>query len=486
MGGTEDNLRVENKEVEEVQEEDKQRELDPNHPVPPFPAPTKCYTCPQCQRSISRRTFRPNLQLANMVLVIRQMYPMPGVQIPVSEYGICPKHQKVLKLFCQVDEEPICVPCQESESHKHHSVVPLDEVVQEYKDKLRGQLEPLRNCLERVQNMKAREEKRITELQKRMESELTSVAFIFIQLTDFLLKEQAQLDQGLRHINETQMMQMSSAASDLSVRATQLSHLLAQVEEQSGDMDFQKLNHIKKTLNKCREVRQEPLIPSWSCVTYQPQICENLKAAVVRKMKQVFCTFVKEDLTLDPDTAHPNLILSTDCRMVHLPGQQLEDEFYPKRSFSNYYVLASQGFCSGRHYWEVEVSGPTGWALGVADESFFHKQKMRSRGSFLDGSNFRPSGCNHLSQPQLSWGQSSPGKIWCMISQLKSQEEIIPSLDNIKRRLGVYLDYEAGHMEFYLLHNLTRIRRFTVTFLGERVFPFFRLFRNGTNMKICS
>jgi hypothetical protein len=51
----------------------------------------------------------------------------------VNEQGICPKHQEALKLFCEVDEEAICVVCRESRSHKQHSVVPLEEVVQEYK-----------------------------------------------------------------------------------------------------------------------------------------------------------------------------------------------------------------------------------------------------------------------------------------------------------------------------------------------------------------
>ena len=50
-----------------------------------------------------------------------------------NEQGICPKHQEALKLFCEVDEEAICVVCRESRNHKQHSVVPLEEVVQEYK-----------------------------------------------------------------------------------------------------------------------------------------------------------------------------------------------------------------------------------------------------------------------------------------------------------------------------------------------------------------
>ncbi|XP_006766919.1 PREDICTED: tripartite motif-containing protein 52 [Myotis davidii] len=50
-----------------------------------------------------------------------------------GEHGVCSEHQQALKLFCEVDEEAICVVCRESRSHEQHSVVPLEEVEQDYK-----------------------------------------------------------------------------------------------------------------------------------------------------------------------------------------------------------------------------------------------------------------------------------------------------------------------------------------------------------------
>lgn len=133
LGDVEDLRGEDEDEEEEVLEEDEEEELDPITQLPPPPAPRRCFTCPQCRKSFPRRSFRPNLQLANMVQVIRQMHPTPGRGSRVNEQGICPRHQEALKLFCEVDEEAICVVCRESRSHKQHSVVPLEEVVQEYK-----------------------------------------------------------------------------------------------------------------------------------------------------------------------------------------------------------------------------------------------------------------------------------------------------------------------------------------------------------------
>uniref|UniRef100_A0A8C3ULR2 RING-type domain-containing protein n=1 Tax=Catharus ustulatus TaxID=91951 RepID=A0A8C3ULR2_CATUS len=72
---------------------------------------------PRCRKTFLQRSFRPNLQLANMVQIIRQLHPRPRPRGPPE---LCEKHQEPLKLFCEVDEA-------------HHSVVPLDEVVQDCK-----------------------------------------------------------------------------------------------------------------------------------------------------------------------------------------------------------------------------------------------------------------------------------------------------------------------------------------------------------------
>ncbi|KAB0385834.1 hypothetical protein FD755_000790 [Muntiacus reevesi] len=136
LGGLRHDLRInvylqEEEILEEYDEDDE--ELYPDTHLAPPPAPPRQFTCPQCRKSFKRRSFRPNLQLANMVQIIRQMCPTSNRESRVNDQGICSKHQEALKLYCEVDKEAICVICRESRSHKQHSVVPLDEVVHEYK-----------------------------------------------------------------------------------------------------------------------------------------------------------------------------------------------------------------------------------------------------------------------------------------------------------------------------------------------------------------
>ncbi|XP_069330066.1 E3 ubiquitin-protein ligase TRIM52 isoform X2 [Eulemur rufifrons] len=137
LGGLRYDLRIdvypEEEEILEAYNEEQDEEVYPDIHPPPPPPPPRQFTCPQCRKSFTRRSFRPNLQLANMVQIIRQMCPTPYRGSRGNDQGICSKHQEALKLFCEVDKEAICVVCRESRSHKQHSVVPLEEVMQEYK-----------------------------------------------------------------------------------------------------------------------------------------------------------------------------------------------------------------------------------------------------------------------------------------------------------------------------------------------------------------
>nr|KAF6350456.1 tripartite motif containing 41 [Myotis myotis] len=486
----EEDLGVEDEEdEEEVLEEEE--ELDPVTSLPPAP-PRRCFTCPQCRKSFPRRSFRPNLQLANMVQVIRQMHPAPGRGGRGGEQGVCPKHQEALKLFCEVDEEAICVVCRESRSHKQHSVVPLEEVVQEYKAKLQGHVEPLRKHLEAVQKMKAKEERRVTELKSQMKSELAAVASEFGRLTRFLAEEQAGLERRLREMHEAQLGRAGAAASLLAEQAAQLSRLLNEAQERSQQGGLRLLKDIKETFNRCEEIQLQP--PEiWSPDPCQPHSHDFLTDAIVRKMSRMFCQAARVDLTLDPDTAHPALMLSPDRRGVRLAERRQEVADHSKCFSADCCVLGAQGFRSGRHYWEVEVGGRRGWAVGAARESSRHREKVGSGGSSVGIGDASSSSRHHHRRRRLHLPPQPllQREVWCVGTNGKryqaqsSTEQTLLSPSERPRRFGVYLDYEAGRLGFYNAETLAHVHTFSAAFLGERVFPFFRVFSKGTRIKLC-
>lgn len=60
-----------------------------------------------------------------------------------------------------------------------------------------------------------------------------------------------------------------------------------------------------------------------------------------------------EDITIDPHTAHPRLVISVDGKQVHCGDRHQLVPDNPERFDRVVCALARQGFSSGRHYWEV-------------------------------------------------------------------------------------------------------------------------------------
>ncbi|XP_053877468.1 butyrophilin subfamily 1 member A1-like [Malaclemys terrapin pileata] len=155
-------------------------------------------------------------------------------------------------------------------------------------------------------------------------------------------------------------------------------------------------------------------------------------------------------ITLDPCTAHPGLKLSEDQKTVTWESKHQDLPDNPERFDEVFCVLGSEGFTSGKIYWEVEEMGRI-WAIGVVRESVRRKGQIK----------FTPE--------EGIWGiEQSRGHY----SDLATPE--VPLLlCETPKKVWIYVHYKKGQVAFFNPDNGDLIANLTASFNGEKIFPFF-------------
>lgn len=163
---------------------------------------------------------------------------------------------------------------------------------------------------------------------------------------------------------------------------------------------------------------------------------ENLPDDELGKIQKQYAV----NVTLDPNTSHPSLIISEDRKQVRDAGAKRNVPDNPLRFDSLHYVLGNEEFSSGMSYFEVKVEGQKGWEVGMVRES------ISKKGTNLSLS--PNSGCWTLG--------SYSGRC-----QANTCPPVILSLSKQPQKIGVFVDYEGGVVSFYDVDARTLIHSFT-------------------------
>ncbi|XP_039374812.1 E3 ubiquitin-protein ligase TRIM7-like [Mauremys reevesii] len=417
------------------------------------------FHCPECRETFSRRNLKPNRQLRNIVEASRKLTLEPAKEPEVGT--VCEKHQRALDVFCQKDQTPICVVCHLSRDHKGHPVVLIEEAAEDYKKQIRSRLEILKKEREEILTFKLSGENKSHELLKQLETEKQKIVSEFQQLHQFLEEQErlllAQLEELKKEIEKTGTKYVAKLSEELS----SFSSLIGEMEQNCQQPASEFLQDIKGTLSRYeREKFQNPVAFSSELKWRIGKSSQNsaVLETIVKKFKDSLSSrqrLDKANVTLDPDTASPYLILSADRKSVRWVDtwQVLPDN--PERFDTWTCVLGCEGFTSGRHYWEVEVEEEGGvWAVGVARESVNRKGWIR----------FTPE--------RGIWAVlCSEDQYWA----LTSPEQSIPfPPSSAPRKIRVYLDYEQGQVAFFDAGTGDPIVTFPpASFAGERIRPIF-------------
>ncbi|XP_071328946.1 zinc-binding protein A33 [Trachinotus anak] len=400
--------------------------------------------CPICRKKASKSSPPSNLALKNVCEAVLQVRRQSLAS--VEEKMNCSLHGERLKLFCMVDKQPICVVCQSSKLHKTHDCSPIEEAVLDCKDELALSLKVLQdkvNSLKQIQRTSADISKYIKtqalETQRQIKSQ-------FEQLHQVLYQEESARLAAVKKEEEGKIAGMKDKIKELSAEVLSLTETISIIQEQLKEDYMVLVKNFKATQDRGKSIVLSSDDMSGLLLDVTKHLC-NLKYRVWEKMLD-YIDYTP--VTLDPNTAHPCLILSENLTSLHYSKQPRCCPDNPERFHISAEVVAMTPLGSGSHHWVVETGSNQDWLLGVASLSVPRNSEIFARPEngfwtlcFRDGE-FRAM-------------TSPPTPL---------------TLSGMPKQIKVQLDFNKGTVSFFDPADNTLIYAFTHTFT-ETLLPYF-------------
>ncbi|XP_047435185.1 E3 ubiquitin-protein ligase TRIM21-like isoform X2 [Mugil cephalus] len=372
------------------------------------------------------------------------------------EDRMCRKHDKPLELFCKTDQTCVCMLCSVLD-HKTHEFVPLKEEYEGKKAELGKTEDEIKQMIQKRQ-LKIEEMKESVKMSKdAADREKAEGVQVFTALKESVERGLEQLIKEIEDKQKTTEKQTEGFIKDLEQEVSELMKRSSEVKHLSHSEDHLHL------LQSFSSLKAAPPTKDWTEVSVRPPSYEGTVVRAVTQLEETLSKDMKKaqlkrvqqyavDVTLDPDTAHPELILSDDGKQVHCGDvwKKLPDN--PERFYRYHNVLGKKSFSSGRFYFQVQVEGKTYWDLGVARGSINRKGKIT------------PSPQNGFWTVWLKNGNEY---------EACAGPPVRLSLGSRPEKVGVFVDYEEGLVSFYDVDTAALIYSFTGCSFNDKLYPLF-------------
>ncbi|XP_067170368.1 butyrophilin subfamily 2 member A2-like [Apteryx mantelli] len=241
----------------------------------------------------------------------------------------------------------------------------------------------------------------------------------------------------IKRIRESQFRQLQAQLGQIQGQLDRLQKEHAQVKEEKGKVSSCELSLAQVAGDKASF--SHPLIASF--IHFPTEFLKIQRHKV--------------DVSLDADTAHPRLEVSQDGKSVKDTGTARSVPRTEKRFDSHTFLLAKEGYTSGKCYWEVDVGKRRNWDVGIAREPVTRKGTLTlspEKGFWVIG----------LADGKDYWARTEP---WTRLV-----------VSGKPRKIGIFLDVSAKKLSFFNVSKKTAVYTFTLggdSSQGGKFFPFF-------------
>ncbi|XP_029368102.1 zinc-binding protein A33-like [Echeneis naucrates] len=372
------------------------------------------------------------------------------------ESRICRTHGQPLELFCRLECMFLCDACKSD--HKTHKIVTLEEEAEIWKTQLAKEKRSTDDMIHARQQKIQEFQKSLAAITDTGKEAMLCTSNVMTLLINYIRRSQVELVGAIETKQKKSGAEAEGFIEELEAEIMQLKQKSMELNQASLAND--PLIFLEKVSS---HTISQPQVKDWSDVTLSSDqfsvlgALAELETAVKREVRMLCDPDLKEkqqhavDITLDPDTANPELMVSENRKQVTHGDRKRNVPKKPERFDYVPNVLAKESFSSGKFYFEVQVKDKSQWQMGVANGSINRKGDIRlspKNGYWTiclrAGNEFIASACSTVTLP----------------------------VRGIPEKIGVFVDYEEGEVSFYDVDAQANIFFFTGCNFAEPLFPF--------------
>ncbi|XP_036115127.1 tripartite motif-containing protein 5-like isoform X1 [Molossus molossus] len=429
--------------------------------------------CPVCRLSYQPENLRPSRHLANIVETLREVKLSPEKK---QKRDLCVHHGEKLLLFCKEDEKIICWVCERSQEHRGHHTFLMEEVAQEYKEKLQEALKRLKAEQQKAEKLGTDLEEQRTTWKDLIDKDSQSVQDCFKNVRGILDSEE-QKELNILKQEETDVLNdLAQTECELVQQSQLLEDLISDLEHRLQGSTLEMMQDVHGIMERSRTFSLKTLTPK----TLSKEQRRVFQAPDWQQILQVFNTHV----TLEYPMAIGNTHISEDKKQV-AAHFRLTRGFLYGNDIEDHGVLGSPLITSGKHYWEVDVSNKYSWSLGVYSGK---RPDLNTREFVIQDD------CKHVCsryQPKFGYwviGLQNRFDYKAFVNSASSDASTLTLFLTVHpRRVGVFLDYSARTVSFCNVTNHgTLIYKFSSCSFPQEIFPYFNPMKRRRPLKLCS